>query len=203
MSAQRIPTEWRPEGKQPAGYPDVPIQGIISHRQVTDAYLTQLARPAVPGSPRSTRRWPSCTMTSRPDPGQLTAELAQRGPPQRSGCPTGRRRTGPGGRCWRTRSPTRRTSTKTRPPRCAAPTMADNLSRLTGLVVAWWSPGHSAAAFGSRGADDGVSAKLSASPRLWDRGRLADACQGRRGERTTAQLRVSGNGSSRTTGMSW
>ena len=26
------------------GYADVPIQGIISHRQVTDAYLAQLAR---------------------------------------------------------------------------------------------------------------------------------------------------------------
>ena len=27
-----------------AGYEDVPIQGIIGHRQVTDAYLAQLAR---------------------------------------------------------------------------------------------------------------------------------------------------------------
>ena len=27
-----------------AGYADVPIQGIIGHRQVTDAYLAQLAR---------------------------------------------------------------------------------------------------------------------------------------------------------------
>ena len=27
-----------------AGYADVPIRGIISHRQVTDAYLAQLAR---------------------------------------------------------------------------------------------------------------------------------------------------------------
>jgi hypothetical protein len=27
-----------------AGYADVPIQGIISHRQVTDAYLALLAR---------------------------------------------------------------------------------------------------------------------------------------------------------------
>jgi hypothetical protein len=26
------------------GYADVPIQGIIGHRQVTDAYLAQLAR---------------------------------------------------------------------------------------------------------------------------------------------------------------
>ena len=26
------------------GYSDVPIQGIIGHRQVTDAYLAQLAR---------------------------------------------------------------------------------------------------------------------------------------------------------------
>ena len=30
------------------GYADVPIQGIIGHRQVTDAYLAQLAGPAVP-----------------------------------------------------------------------------------------------------------------------------------------------------------
>jgi predicted nucleic acid-binding protein len=27
-----------------AGYADVPVQGIIGHRQVTDAYLAQLAR---------------------------------------------------------------------------------------------------------------------------------------------------------------
>jgi predicted nucleic acid-binding protein len=39
-----------------AGYAHVPIQGIIGHRQVTGAYLAQLAGPAVPGSPRSTRR---------------------------------------------------------------------------------------------------------------------------------------------------
>jgi len=46
-----------------AGYADVPVQGIIGHRQVTGAYLASSPGPAVPGSPRSTRRWPSCTMT--------------------------------------------------------------------------------------------------------------------------------------------
>ena len=44
-------------------YASVPMEGIIGHRQVTDAYLARLARVRVPGSPRSTRRWPSCTMT--------------------------------------------------------------------------------------------------------------------------------------------
>ena len=46
-----------------AGYADVPVQGIIGHRQVTGAYLASSPGPAVPGSPRSTRRWPGCTMT--------------------------------------------------------------------------------------------------------------------------------------------
>ena len=81
--------------------------------------------------------------------------------------------------------------------------LAGNLARLTGLAVAWWTASHSAAAAGLGGADDEAASRLSASPRLWDRGRPADACQERRGERTTAQLRVSGNGSFRTTGMSW
>lgn len=81
--------------------------------------------------------------------------------------------------------------------------LAGNLARLTGLAVAWWTASHSAAAAGLDGADDEAASRSSASPRLWDRGRPADACQGRRGERTTAQLHVSGNGSFRTTGMSW
>ena len=55
-------------------YASVPIEGIIGHRQVTDAYLAQLARPEIPGSPHSTRRWPSCTMTWSTWSGQLTAE---------------------------------------------------------------------------------------------------------------------------------
>jgi hypothetical protein len=33
--------EFWPDG---VSYPDVPVQGIIGHRQVTDAYLAQLAR---------------------------------------------------------------------------------------------------------------------------------------------------------------
>jgi hypothetical protein len=81
--------------------------------------------------------------------------------------------------------------------------LADSLARFTGLAVVWWAPSRPAAAAGLEGADAEAVSRLSASPRLWDRGRPADACQGRRGERTTAQLRVSGNGSFRTTGMSW
>ena len=59
-----------------AGYADVPIQGIISHRQVTDAYLAQLARAR--GSRLATFDQAMAKLhndVADPDPGQLTVPV--------------------------------------------------------------------------------------------------------------------------------
>ena len=58
-----VPTRGTNSGPDDVPFTDVPVQGIIGHRQVTDAYLASSREPAGPGSPRSTGRWPSCTTT--------------------------------------------------------------------------------------------------------------------------------------------
>ncbi len=66
-----------------AGYADVPIQGIIGHRQVTGAYLARLARAR--GSRLATFDQAMAGLHNDVAdliPGQLTAELAQGGLPR-------------------------------------------------------------------------------------------------------------------------
>lgn len=45
-------------------FTDVAFQGVIGHRQLTDAYLAQLARATMACLPPSTAAWPHCTPTS-------------------------------------------------------------------------------------------------------------------------------------------
>ena len=47
-----------------ASYCDIPVAGIIGHRQVTDAYLAHLARSTLPDWPPSTRLSRSFTLMS-------------------------------------------------------------------------------------------------------------------------------------------